>query len=261
MKHLIIGSGIVGEATGVFLESHEEKICFHDVNGNVLDVLKQKGYPVLYSKEKLVYDDYDIIWVCTAEWNVGKVLEELDGKAAVGSRIIVRSTTSPGEMEVFSGKYKGFVFAHVPEFLKAKTYIEDVFNPDRIVVGVSDLSFGGFLKDFFCVKYPGKPVLVVSFTESELIKLSSNCWLATQISYWNEILGICKRFGVDPQMVANGCILDSRISSYGTKMIDEPFGGFCLPKDMEQMKNTFERKKMTSEFLKMIANINSKRRR
>lgn len=258
MKHLIIGSGIVGEATGILLKAHEEEICFYDKNKKVLDRLKEKTYPIVYDKKDIDYSYYNLIWICTAEWNVDEVMEDLNKKARNNTTIIIRSTTAPGTVQTIVDKYKHFIIAHVPEFLKAKTHIEDTFNPDRIIIGTNNIMFGYTIRDFFMLLHPDKPVLVVSSTESELIKLASNSWLATQISYWNEILRICKLFKANSQMVANGCTLDHRISNYGTKMIDEAFGGFCLPKDLVTLRDTFKDKKITSEFLKMVSEINKK---
>lgn len=258
MKHLIIGSGVVGEATGVLLESHEETICFHDVDKTVLDKLKKKPYPVAYNVDDIDFNSYDLLWICTAEWHIPKVMETMKEKADINTKIIVRTTTPPGEMQKISDDNKHFVFAHVPEFLKAKTYIEDIFNPDRIIIGTDNSLFGVSLRDFYMKLHPGKPVMIVTPTESELIKLASNGILSTLVSYWNEILKICKKYDSDPQTVANGCTLDHRISKYGSKMIDEPFGGFCLPKDLVALQRTFADKKITSEFLDVISGVNKK---
>jgi UDP-glucose 6-dehydrogenase len=109
---------------------------------------------------------------------------------------------------------------------------------------------------FFRALFPGIPIVMVSPVVSELIKLVSNCWLATQVCYWNEILKLCKEFDVAPQLVANGCTLDKRISKYGSKMIGDKFSGFCLPKDLNTLLNAFAVKKTDASLLKCIKELN-----
>ena len=251
MKHLIIGSGIVGKATGIWLEAHEEDVTFNDIKRDILIDLKGRGYKVTNKVEKI--EKYDIVWICTHEDYVEGVIKQYNLEQNI---VVIRSTTPPGEVDRLTKKYKLVDIAHIPEFLKAKTFIEDIFNVDRVVIGSDNYDLLNKLKKFFAKLYPDIPIITTNPTTSEMIKLASNGWLATQISYWNEILIICKKFKVNPQEVANGCTLDKRISKYGTKMIDEPFSGFCLPKDVATMQNAFRKKKVTSDFLEMVSKIN-----
>ena len=133
MKHLIIGSGVVGTATGVWLNANCEDVIFYDIKSQVLEKLDIKGFKTTSKIDIKV----DIYWICTAEWNVEEVLSELLNYFK-NPTIVIRSTTPPGMIERLSKKYKLKHIAHIPEFLKAKTAISDIFDKDRVIVGTND---------------------------------------------------------------------------------------------------------------------------
>jgi len=250
MRHLIIGAGTVGFSTGKWLEANNEEVYFNDISAEKIKNLKEQGHKVANNIQTV--KDVDITWICVAEWNVEDVVKLL-GTLAMGY-VVIRSTTAPGTVEELRRTYGLLEVAHNPEFLRADTAIEDTFFPDRIIIGSESSELIKVLKSLYD---PMKvPIFVTDSTTSELIKLASNCWLATQISYWAEILKLCGKYGVNPQAVSYGCTLDKRISKYGSKLIGEPFEKFCLPKDIATMQNLFESKKITSKFLKMIVDKN-----
>lgn len=251
MKHMIIGAGIVGTATGVWLKANSEDVIFCDIKPEVLKKLKNKGFKVTKEIKKTKIDIY---WICTAEWDTERILKQLSG--IVNDQIIViRSTMPPGLTKKLARKYKYKHAAHIPEFLKQKTAIQDIFDKDRVIIGTdSVIAKSELTKVFHSVTIP---VIFTDTTTSELIKYASNCWLASQISYWNEIKKICDEFKVNPQMVANGSTLDRRISKYGTAMLGEPYAGFCFPKDMDALIKAFEQKKLKPIFLKAVKKVNN----
>ena len=253
VRHLIIGAGTVGKATGIWLESHNEQVLFFDKSKKLLRKLKEKRHNTV---EEIMTDNIDLYWICTAEWNVEDVLKRIEPIDRFYMPLVIRSTMKPGATEDLELKYKLNHVAHVPEFLKEATALDDVFHPDRIIIGTKCNNMRARLESLYRKTHPGTPVIFTSTTTSETIKLASNAWLATQISFWNEIKNLCGKMEIDPQEVANGCTLDKRISKYGTKMIGAPFSGFCLPKDIESMKNAFEDKNIKSEFLEMVSKIN-----
>lgn len=255
MKHLIIGSGVIGKATGTLLKANKEEVVFYDIKSDILNKLKKNKYEITDS----IDNNYDVFWICTAEWNVDDVFKILTKKIDTWSYkkiIIIRSTVPPGETEILSKKYSLKYIAHMPEFLREATAVDDAFNPDRIIIGCSDKLTIESLLPLFKRVFPDVPIVTTDPTTSELIKLASNAWLSTQISFWNEIFKVCNLYNVNPQEVSTGCTLDKRISKYGSKMTGSPFEGFCLPKDIISMKNAFKNKKVTSQFLDMISNIN-----
>jgi UDPglucose 6-dehydrogenase len=252
MKHVIIGAGVVGTATGVWLKANREEVIFCDIKPEVLLKLKNKGFNVTSTIEKI---QADIYWICTAEWDAEKILSILS-KRFKDPTIVIRSTMPPGSTEKLAKKYKVKHVAHIPEFLREKTAISDIFDENRIVIGVRDEETKAKLQKVF--EAETAPKIFTDTTTSELIKYASNCWLATQISYWNEIKKISDKLGVNPQMVANAACLDRRISRYGTAMLGDAFGGFCFPKDLNALIQSFDANNLEPILLKAVRKVNEK---
>jgi len=252
MRHLIIGSGVVGTATGLWLNANNEDVIFCDIKPEILKKLKNRGFKV--SKD-ILENKIDIYWICSAEWDVEKILKHLS-KFVKDSIVAIRSTMYPGETKKLAKKYKIKHIAHIPEFLRQKTAISDIFDKDRIIIGTVDKKTKTLLKKVYYSET--LDIIFTDSTTSELIKYASNCWLSTQISYWNEIKIICDKFKINPQMVANAACLDKRISKYGTAMIGEPFSGFCLPKDIDALIKSFEKNNLDPILLKAVRKVNYK---
>ena len=252
MKHLIVGCGVVGEATGTFLETNKEDVWYCDKKQSLIKTSsKQKWVLSLHPKS---ISSFEILWICTPETAIEDVLKQLSLNFRAQKFIIVRSTTIPGTLTKLEKKYKVRYLVHNPEFLKESTAINDTFNPDRIVIGSSCSFASGCVLNIYktikCKKFE------VSLTESELIKQISNAWLATQISFWNEIKELCDKLKVNPQEVANAVTRDKRISEYGSIMLGKAFGGHCLPKDLEHLIECFKEQNLNSYVLHMVRNYN-----
>lgn len=155
--------------------------------------------------------------------------------------IVIKSTVVPGTtenmialLEKHSGMEfgKDFGMAMNPEFLREGSALDDFFQPDRIVIGSTDAKSREIIKQL----YAGFkcPVLEASFREAEMIKYASNAFLATKISFINEVGNVCKRLGIDTNVVAKGIGLDSRI---GPKFLRAGlgYGGSCFPKDVSAL--------------------------
>jgi UDPglucose 6-dehydrogenase len=156
--------------------------------------------------------------------------------------IVVKSTVVPGTtqdivlplLEKHSRKKVGsdIGLAMNPEFLKEGVAIQDFFNPDRIVIGSADTKSKKILrelyKDFSC------PLVETTPSAAEMIKYASNCFLATKISFINEIGNLCKTLGIDTYEVADGMGLDKRI---GRAFLDSGigWGGSCFGKDVNAL--------------------------
>ena len=252
MKHMIIGAGVVGTATGVWLNANRQEVIFCDIKPETLKRLQNKGYSVTLNIKDIKADVY---WICTAEWDTEKIIKELS-QAVKDPIVVIRSTMPPGLTKELAKKYKVKHLAHIPEFLKQKTAISDIFDKDRIVVGTTDEKTKNTLSKVF--ESETIDIIYTDTATSELIKYASNCWLAMQISYWNEIKKICDKLKVNPQMVANAACLDRRISKYGTAMLGEPFGGFCFPKDTKALVKAFEDNKLDPILLKAVQRVNEK---
>lgn len=253
MKHLIIGCGTVGRATGIWLIAKKEDVCFWDKKQEVLNRLRSEGYKI-----NPIERGFDFYWVCTHEKYVEDVVREIKSNDE-NAFVVVRSTTPIGFCEKLSSKFN-IRIVHMPEFLREKTALEDMFNPDRIIVGITSVHENDLINMFhYSVAFPStKPAFLVDATTSEIVKLVSNAWLSTQISFWNEIKKLCDVYGVNPQLVADVCCLDKRISRYGAMMLGKPFGGKCLPKDLDTLIKCFRKKKIDPVLLKSVKKVNEK---
>lgn len=160
--------------------------------------------------------------------------------------VAVKSTVPPGTTENLvmpvvlkhsrkdetDGDYQKIGFVMNPEFLREGLAVQDFMNPDRIVVGSSDQKAG----DIFQKVYSGleAPLVRTSLSAAEMIKYTSNAFLATKISFSNEIGNICKRLGIDVYDVMKGVGLDHRINPYFLNA-GAGFGGSCFPKDVSAL--------------------------
>jgi len=168
--------------------------------------------------------------------------------------IVIRSTILPDTINLCRVKYSLSHLAHVPEFLREKTALQDIFNTERIIVGTLDNKLRLMLHSIF--RDTNVPVVLCRPEESSLIKLTANAWLATQISFWNEMSLLYDKYNVDPQRISNAVTLDSRISSYGANLIQRPYAGFCFPKDTKALKKLFYDHKIIPHVLLSVITLN-----
>jgi len=231
LRHLIIGAGVVGYATGRLLEAHNEDVVYYDINQRLLQQLSKKNHITI---NEIIPEVYSIIWICTPETTLDDIMKKIEKENYTGV-IAIRSTTPIGKTEELQKNYAISSIAHVPEFLRAKTSIEDIFNPDRIIIGTHSVIAKKILKNLYERIHPSTPIIVTEPIISETVKLVSNAWLSTQIAFWNDIKTLCETLEIDPQLVADLCTLDRRISKYGTRMTGEKIGGYCLPKDLKHL--------------------------
>lgn len=156
-----------------------------------------------------------------------------------------------------------------PEFLREGSAVYDTFNPDRIVLGSNSMQAIGMMKELYAPivdrKYgddpslPPVPIVVTDLSSAEMIKYAANAFLATKISFINEVANICDRVGADVTQVAQGMGLDSRI---GTKFLNAGigWGGSCFPKDVSALIHTAKDYGYESQVLKAAVEVNKKQR-
>jgi UDPglucose 6-dehydrogenase len=128
-----------------------------------------------------------------------------------------------------------FSVAANPEFLREGAAINDFMRPDRVVIGCTDDEAVAILKDIYRPLYIIETPFVITTPESaEMIKYASNAFLATKVSFINEISGLCERLGADVHDVSRGMGMDARI---GSKFLHPGpgFGGSCFPKDAQAL--------------------------
>jgi UDPglucose 6-dehydrogenase len=149
-----------------------------------------------------------------------------------------------------------FSVASNPEFLREGAAIEDFMRPNRIVIGVEDPQAVAILKDLYNPLYLIEtPFVVTSVVSAEMIKYASNAFLATKISFINEIANLCEAVGADVHEVARGMGLDNRI---GKKFLHPGpgFGGSCFPKDTRAVLKMAEDKGVPARIVQAVIEVN-----
>jgi UDPglucose 6-dehydrogenase len=164
---------------------------------------------------------------------------------------ILRETRPDAELQVVSN----------PEFLREGAAIQDFKHPDRIVVGTDDARARTVLAEIYRPLYlNAAPIFYVSRRTAELIKYASNAFLATKITFINEIADLCEQVGADVQDIARGMGLDNRI---GSKFLHPGpgFGGSCFPKDATALLKTAQDHGVALRIVETVSAVNDQRKR
>ena len=154
-----------------------------------------------------------------------------------------------------------FVVVSNPEFLREGAAIHDFKHPDRIVVGTQDERAKQVVAEIYRpLSLNQAPILYTSRRTAELIKYAANAFLATKITFINEIADLCEKVGADVQEVARGIGLDNRI---GSKFLHAGpgFGGSCFPKDVRALIKTAQDHEVSLRIIEAVAAVNDTRKR
>lgn len=166
-------------------------------------------------------------------------------------------------------KVPAFDVVSNPEFLREGSAVYDTFNPDRIVLGGNNPKAIAMMQELYTPiverqfaenkALPPVPVLVTDISSAEMIKYAANAFLATKISFINEVANICDRVGADVTQVAKGIGLDSRI---GNKFLQAGigWGGSCFPKDVSALIHTADDYGYEAHLLKAAVSVNERQR-
>jgi UDPglucose 6-dehydrogenase len=191
----------------------------------------------------------------------------VDGVAERQKVLVTAGGTSSSEAVL--EKLPAFDVVSNPEFLREGSAVYDTFNPDRIVLGSNNPKAIAMMKELYAPiverkfaadqSLPPVPVLVTDISSAEMIKYAANAFLATKISFINEVANICDRVGADVTQVAKGIGLDSRI---GNKFLQAGigWGGSCFPKDVSALVHTADDYGYEAQLLKSAVSVNERQR-
>jgi len=174
--------------------------------------------------------------------------------------IVMKSTVPVGTGRAIQRRREGLGYISNPEFLKEGTAVADFMNPDRVVVGAGNGS-DGFAERVAALYEPlGGPIMRTDVASAEMIKLASNAFLATKISFINEIANVSEELGADVSEVARGMGLDDRI---GHKFLKAGlgFGGSCFPKDVSALKQLAGNSGYHFQLLNSVIEVNDLQKR
>jgi UDPglucose 6-dehydrogenase len=185
------------------------------------------------------------------------------GKILKGYKVIVNKSTVPvGTADkvkaAIQNNYKGeFDVVSNPEFLREGVAVDDFMKPDRVVVGTRSDRAKKLMSDLYApFVRQGNPVIFMDERSSELTKYAANSFLATKISFMNEIAQLCERMGADVDMVRRGIGSDDRI---GKRFLFPGigYGGSCFPKDVQALIKSSDEVNYDFEILKAVEKVNA----
>jgi len=181
--------------------------------------------------------------------------------------VVTKSTVPVGTGAEVKARIKArnpnasFDVASNPEFLREGAAIEDFMRPDRVVVGTDSEAAKDVLREVYRPLFLSEtPILFVGLETAELTKYAANAFLATKISFINEIADICEKVGADVQEVAKGIGLDGRI---GSKFLHAGpgYGGSCFPKDTIALVNTAKDVGAPTKIVEAVVGVNNARKK
>ena len=295
MKLCMIGTGYVGLVSGVCFSDFGHDVICVDKNINKINSLK-KGIIPIYEPglSELVIKNFknkrlhfssdlkdsvkksDIIFICVGTpskkggssadlsqiYSVSKELSKSINKYKI---IITKSTvpvTTGDEIEkILSRKNNKNKFSVVsnPEFLREGEALRDFTYPDRIVVGSNDKKSNKILKNLYSpLIAKGAQYLNTSRRAAELIKYASNAFLATKITFINEIANLCEKTDINIEDISIGMGLDKRIGSRFLRA-GPAYGGSCFPKDTKAITSTADKFKSNLSVIKSVIKSNKNR--
>ena len=294
MNISIIGTGYVGLVTGACLAKLGNNIILVDIDDEKIKTINkgvspifEKGLDELLTQHQnkikatnnytTAIQNTDITFICVG--TPSKKNGDIDltfitkSTTEIGKQLkhkkswhltIVKSTVLPGttqnlvlpllEKQSEKKAKKHFGIASNPEFLRQGNAVQDFLQPDRIIIGTQDKKSKEILtnlyKNFTC------PIIKTSLSAAEMIKYASNSFLATKISFINEIGNICKKLNIDTYDVAEGMGLDKRI---GRPFLDSGigWGGSCFPKDTEALVTWAKKEKHTTTIIESAITVNN----
>jgi len=292
MNVTIVGTGYVGLVSGACFSEFGVNVTCIDKDKNRIDNLKKGMIPIyepgleelvmgnvkkgiLHFTDKIpkAVDKADIIFVA-----VGTPSRRGDGYADLtfvyeaakeiahhlkGYTVIVDKSTVPvgtarkvKKIIESANQYADFDVASNPEFLREGSAINDFMRPDRVVIGVECEEAEKVLRELYRPLYLIEtPIVVTNLETAELIKYASNAFLATKISFINEISNLCEAVGANVTDVARGMGLDKRI---GSKFLHAGpgFGGSCFPKDTRALIKMFQDSNLTARIVEAVVQVN-----
>jgi UDPglucose 6-dehydrogenase len=285
----IIGTGYVGLVTGTcFAELGNEVVCL-DNDTRKIDVLRRGEAPFFEPQllEMIVRNKHagrlsfssdveagvrnsEIIFIAVgtpmgedgnADLSAVRAVAATIGRALNGPKIVVSKSTVPVETgEMVSAIIAENAVEHHPvdvvsnpEFLREGSAVSDFMQPDRIVVGTSSPQAEAVMRDLYASL--DAPFVITDVRTSEMIKYAANAFLATKISFMNEIANICELVDVDVKSVGRGIGFDHRI---GTQFMSPGigYGGSCFPKDVRALEKIAYGRNYDATLLRSVETVN-----
>ena len=294
MRITVVGTGYVGLVTGTcFAETGNQVTCV-DIDEKKVDMLKQGEMPIFEPGLEIIFErntrqgrlnfttsladgikGAQIIFLAlpTPPGENGsadlkyilQVAEDLGPKLENYVVIVDKSTVPVGTAKKVSdaiAKNTSVEFDVVsnPEFLREGVAVDDFMKPDRVVVGTKSAKAKKIIDELFApLVRQGNPVIYMDESSAELTKYAANAFLATKITFMNEIANLCERLGADVDKVRKGIGTDSRI---GNRFLFSGigYGGSCFPKDVQALAKSSTEVDYDFKILNAVMDINAEQK-
>ena len=289
MKICVIGTGYVGLVGAAIFSDWGNEVIGVDIDIDKIERIKKGEMPIYepglseivlknISENRLSFTtsisegvrNSDVVFICvgtpqsetgdadlSAVWKVAADI----GKNLNNYKVIVTKSTVPvGTNEKIKKLIKENLIENVdfdivsnPEFLREGYSVEDMKNPDRTVIGSDSEKALSIMRSLY--DHLGKPILECDLRSAEMIKYASNAFLASKISFINEMAQICERSGADVSVVSKGMGLDNRI---GPRFLNAGigYGGSCFPKDVAALYKTSTDQAYDFKLLRGVMEVN-----
>ncbi|MEY4049596.1 MAG: hypothetical protein RL262_430, partial [Bacteroidota bacterium] len=291
MKITVVGTGYVGLVTGTCFSETGNKVTCVDIDKNKVEKLSngqitiyepglekiflrniKEGRLTFTTELEAAIDGAEIIFLAlptppgadgSADLKYVLAVADHLGKILKDYKVIVNKSTVPvGTADKVSAaiakNYKGeYDVVSNPEFLREGVAVDDFMKPDRVVVGTRSERAKKLMSDLYApFVRQGNPVIFMDERSSELTKYTANSFLATKISFMNEVAQLCERMGADVDMVRRGIGSDDRI---GKRFLFPGigYGGSCFPKDVQALIMSSDEVNYEFEILKAVEKVNA----
>lgn len=297
MKIAVIGTGYVGLVTGTCLAESGNNVVCVDIDKDKVQKMKDGILPIYEpGLEKLFHRNIEQKRIkFTTDLNLAVVDAQIifmalptppggDGAADLsfilgaakdiaqivkGYKVIVNKSTVPvGTADKVKEVFNNFIntsdteidVVSNPEFLREGVAVDDFMKPDRVVIGTSSEKAKKLMTELYNPYVrQGNPIIYMDERSSELTKYAANAFLATKISFMNEVANLCEAVGADADAIRRGIGSDTRI---GKRFLFPGigYGGSCFPKDVQALAKSAEENQYDFQILKAVMNVNRKQK-
>ncbi len=298
MKIAVVGTGYVGLVTGTCFAETGNKVTCVDINTTIIDKLNN-GQITIYEPglEKLFLRNQkegrltfttsledgikdaqiiflalptppgedgsaDLKYILGVANNLGSLIRKDDFKVIIDKSTVPVGTADKVKAAILAngGNENSFSVVSNPEFLREGVAVDDFMKPDRVVIGSSNDRAKKIMNDLYApFVRQGNPIIFMDEKSAELTKYAANSFLATKITFMNEIAILCELLGADVDMVRKGIGSDERI---GKRFLFPGigYGGSCFPKDVQALAKSSTEVNYTFKLLDAVMDVNEKQR-
>ena len=298
MKIAVVGTGYVGLVTGTCFAETGNKVTCVDINTTIIDKLNN-GQITIYEPglEKLFLRNQkegrltfttsledgikdaqiiflalptppgedgsaDLKYILGVANNLGSLIRKDDFKVIIDKSTVPVGTADKVKAAILAngGNENSFSVVSNPEFLREGVAVDDFMKPDRVVIGTSNDRAKKIMNDLYApFVRQGNPIIFMDEKSAELTKYAANSFLATKITFMNEIAILCELLGADVDMVRKGIGSDERI---GKRFLFPGigYGGSCFPKDVQALAKSSTEVNYTFKLLDAVMDVNEKQR-